>query len=174
MRKCNKSIVECLRDYKIEPYAEANSFIEEYPPSNAINYSNSHNFHTGFPTSQVWWMVDFKTQVSIKSYQFDAGDYCDWIKYWQISVSDDNITWKVADSPSQQFAENKIFELKYPAAGRYFRVTSLNGDCGYTMVFRKIRIYGSYFVFNKRPKCTGLKRYRMNHLIIQILSLVYS
>ena len=174
MKKCSKSIVECLRDYKIEPFAEAIFFWGEYPPSNAINYSNSLVFHTGWPTSQVWWMVDFKTQVSIKSYKFDAGNVCDWINYWNISVSDDNITWKVADSPSQQFANNQIFELKYPAAGRYFRVTSLKGSCGYTMVFYNIKIYGSYFVYNKRPKCTGLKRYRMNHLIIQILSLVYS
>ena len=170
MKKCSKSVVECLRDNKIEPYAEANSFYPNLIPSNAINYSSqSDRFHTSWPSISVWWMVDFKARVSIKSYQFDSGTGCDWIKYWKVSVSDDNITWIVADSPSQQFARNNIFKMKYPTTGRYLRVTSLKGDCGYVMVFNSIKIYGSI-----SSKTIALKTYRMNQIIIQIMFLIFS
>ena len=172
MKKCSKSIVECLRDYKIEPSTEANSYIARFPPQNAINYSNNENFHADFYSSQRWWMIDFKTQVSIDSYMFGAGSVCDFIKYWQVSVSDDNITWKVADSPPQQFAENKTFELKYPASARYFKVSNIKGDCGYTMVFYYIKFFGSYLILKKTQKC--IKTNRTNSLLYQIILLIYS
>ena len=176
MTICTKSIIECLRDDRIEPFAEANNQNPNNPAAYGINYENSHFFHTWNGNFQSWWMVDFKKKVTINSYLFQAGSYCAYMKYWEASVSNDNKTWTVVDSPPQQWTENKNFSLKSPTACRYFRITGLNGYCGFQMAFDWIKFYGTPRAIKPiKPDCaTNYRRFAIKGYLARMIFLVYS
>ena len=174
MSYCNKSIIECLREIGVDPIATSSTIRgDSYVAEKAIDYTTQEWFQNSYSSTQSeYWMIDFKRIVSLGSYSISTqADTCHWIRKWQALTSIDNINWKVIDTPPEAYpiGGNRIF--KSPIRARYFKIESLNGDCGYQFAFRYIFFYGS--ISQKLPNlitCISKKKTRSIILIFILLN----
>ena len=172
---CTKSIVECLRDKGLSPTAFAsNEYSSSYKANNALNYENSTEFYTCTDSMQHW-TVDFTQTITITKYNIKSyGSECDRIKYWRASVSDNNSTWKIVDSPPQEFVVDKNFTIDNPISGRYFRIEGLNGECSYRFAFIYVKFFGSLLKLQSKNVCTCKKKRNIDNNVFRIIFILCS
>ena len=120
-------------------------------------------------------LLILKKVVSIKSYQIRAGGYTSgWISGWTLSVSLDNTSWTIADSPLNQEPEDKIFNLSKPLNARCIKIDGsaalYTGSNKALLAFYHIKFFGSLFVINREKTCFTKRSLNMN-LIRMIASL---
>lgn len=99
--RCIKSIVECLQDKGIFPDAYAKSeYGSSYKPSIALIYNENNYYLSKYDNTDQWYIIDFKQIISITGYQVQTYSYGrGWMTVWNLSVSFDNKTWRIVDSP---------------------------------------------------------------------------
>ena len=171
---CTKSIVECLRDKGRNPTAFAsNEKSSSLKATYALDYNSNSQFQTE-TSSQQNWTVDFTQTITITKYNIKSEKWCNWIKYWRASVSDDNSTWKIVDSPPQEFPGDKNYTIDIPISGRYFRIEGLNGNCGYPFSFYYVKFFGSLLKLSSQNACTCKKKRTIENNILRIIFLLCS
>ena len=94
-------------------------------------------------SSMQHWTIDFIQTVTITKYNIKAADGCNAINLWRASVSDDNSTWTIVDSPPQEFPVDTNYTIENPTSGRFFRIEGLNGKCDYHFAFYHVKFFGS-------------------------------
>ena len=112
--QCSTHIVDCLRKINIQPQASASSE-QSYGPASSALECNTNNFFRSLSQSKPqWWKVNFKSKVSIKKYTIRTGTvgsgYVN-IYNWTLSVSDDDINWRVAHGPKQSYDQERTYSL---------------------------------------------------------------
>ena len=171
---CTKSIVECLRDKGINPTAFAsNEASSSDKATNALDYESNSEFCT-FQSSMHHWTVDFTQTITVSKYNIKAEDGCQRINLWRASVSNDNSTWKIIDSPSQGFPIDKNYTIEKPISGRYFRIEGLYGECRYAFAFRHVKFFGSLSRMSSKNACTCIKERTIDNNVFRIVFLLCS
>lgn len=172
---CSEIIIDCLRSKKIEPEAFASSFQVNFKPSNALDSSTSSMFSSSLAAKEPqWWAVDFKHPVAIKKYSIrtrGASSGGNKLYNWTLSVSTNNLTWRVVHGPVQSYSALNTFDLAQEEKALYAKI---DGDSLWyanklSIVIEYIIFYGSltqfaYITYN--PK----KKVDMNLILALILS----
>ena len=178
MSECGTDIVNCLRKKNIEPSAHSSSWNSEYNglPENALNYTKDNIFHSARDDDEQWWKVDFKRRVTFYSYQIQTRNYCAFIKKWNISISVDNTTWKIIDTPPEEetFPNGKNYTLKHIYSARYFRINKLQDSahaCAQAFALVYIMFFGSINSVSLFRMCTKCRMsvYRYNIILFMVL-----
>ena len=145
MSSCDTHIVDCLKSKNINAEAFASSYHSNCGPAEAINYNTDNCFHSLHQKKIQWWAVDFKKTVSISSYEINASDAPGWITYWTLSVSYDNESWRVVDSPEEGCPAEKSFPLKEPVNARFARIDggSTTFSDPTVLIFYYVKFFGS-------------------------------
>ena len=176
MQSCNKNIIECLRENNVNPAATSRTqYSSSLVPSKAIDYSTTTQFESKYESSSQWWKVDFQQSVTLGSYQITVqGTNCYWIKKWDASVSNDDSSWDVVDIQEEKWSGEKIFNLSKPVKARYFKIDSLDGECGYRIAIQYIRFYGSLSNPKSKNLCTCKPKKNINSNILRYVILMCS
>ena len=125
-----------------------------------------------------WWAVDLKKIASINSYQIRSGSYSSqWLSCWTLSVSIDNSSWIIADSPPNQEPGDTIFNLSKPFNARYIKLDGsaalyTNGNKA-LLAFYHIKFFGSLSPLIKHAN-TCLTNKGINLNLIRMISLICS
>ena len=177
MSECGTNIVDCLRNKKIEPIAYSSSVrkLKDDYPQNALNYTvQEPYFHSGDELGP-WWMIDFKRIVTIHTYLLNTFNYCGHIRKWNVSISNNNRTWKVIDSPPEDgFPINRNYTLNRIYSTRFFKITKneTTACLQKSFAFCYIMFFGS---INKVPFfdiCTVCRKGTINHSIFFVILLI--
>ena len=169
MTECGTNIVDCLKSKGINPVATGSS--EQYPASNALIYVNKEMFHT-FGETDLWWKVDFKQIVTIHSYQIETYNYCAHIKTWNISVSNDNRYWRVADfQPEDGFPCGRNYTMNRISSARYLKVNKIkDSECNNFFAMIYIKFFGSINGVLPGKQCTVINK---RTIYINIMNIVF-
>ena len=169
---CSKSIVECLRDKGIYPVAFASNEETTNKATNALDYEINSMFYTYTSVPQKW-TVDFTQTVTILKYNTKSYKSCNYIKKWNTYISEDNLNWKIIDSPTAGFVDNNNFTLANQATGRFFKIEGLYDECGYSFAFHHVKFFGT-LMKNKAIKCTCIMKRSVNYNILRFVILLCS
>jgi hypothetical protein len=168
------NIIDCLRAIGINPTATATGSVNtEY----TIDYTDHSNFHSG--KSGKWVLIDFKSTVSIHSYQFHSSSNCvsgSWISEWNISVSFDNTSWVIADSPPIQCAGDKIFNLNKTVNARYLKIDGrapLYSSSYVGFGFYYIKFYGSIIPISNSVCYQMTCKHKDNRINVNLMRIVF-
>jgi hypothetical protein len=162
----------------INPTATATGSINTCGPEYTIIYTNHDNFHSGNSGKQ-WVLIDFKSTVSIHSYQFRSSSNCgsgSWISEWNISVSFDNTSWVIADSPPIQCAGDKIFNLSKTVNARYLRIDGkapLYRSSYIGFGFYYIKFYGSIIPMTNSICYQITCKHKDNRINVNLMRIVF-
>ena len=165
--KCSH-IVECLRANGTEPTATSKSHFGSHVAAIGLEYSTQRYFCSRSQNTTQWWIVDFKQVVSITSYQIKAGNIGGrWVSGWTFSVSLDNSSWIVADSPPYQEPGDTIFKLSKTNYARYVKIEGsaalYTGHNDKTdLAFYYIKFFGSLDPFNHQHDASIYSKRNVN------------
>ena len=175
MQACNKNIIECLRESGINPTATSRTYDSDSEnATKAIDYTTTNNFHSSDKTQTELWMIDFHKDITLGSYAITTNaDGCYWIRKWKALISTDNINWKVVDTPPEAYAKGENHTLNPSTKARYFKIESLNGNCGYRIAFKYIYFYGSISKL-KSLICTCIHKRSINFNFVRIIVMLCS
>ena len=174
---CSTHIVECLRNNRIEPEAFASNE-DNYPASNALDYSTSTAWAATKNTPQ-WWAVNFKRKVSIKGYEISTNTpgTSDYSLYnWTLSVSNDNINWKVVHGPLQSKLPERSYNLNSPVNAIYAKIdgNSLHSSYPYWLYIEYVKFFGSLNPINKRDAASCKTKKEVGLFVNIIIPVLYS
>ena len=180
--RCATHIVECLRNKGIEPEAFASSYEgENHKPSNALKYNDSSTFFTPenskYKDMNQWWAVNFRNPITINSYQIKAPESTtsnSAIYEWNFSVSFDNETWKIVDSPEKGSPGDKIFKIRPPVNALFVRINgrSQRNDYKTKFHFYHIKFFGSITPLRELKRCTCRSARAFSQAFTQMILLV--
>lgn len=80
----------------------------------------------------------------------------------------DDVDYKVVDTPSEAYAAGENHTLSSPVKARFFRIDSLNGNCGYEIAFKKIYFFGS-ITTSKSRGCTCIHKRTINYNLLRFI-----
>ena len=166
---CSLSIVECLRKKGIYPTATAKAhFSLSYPPSNALDYETRNSYATKDDGTAQWISFDFKTIVSLKSYQIKAGG-SRWINGWNLSACNDGSSWKPVSSHNG-FPGDTLYNLSSTQKIRYVKIDgqSSHSNPNYFQIYH-VKFFGP-----QTPKNVYTYTFdsSINMIIIRIITLL--
>ena len=169
----SKSIIECLIDKNVQPLAFANKEDSTRVASNAIDYSTSNYFYSGWETNEIdrWWVVDFKQNVLIEKYQIKESDSNSNKLYsWTAHASNDSATYELIDSPSVGYPSDKNYTLSSSKTMRYFKIIGENVNYYHCFNINYIKFYG---ILNakktKLRQCTCNYKRTINYNLARVI-----
>ena len=174
MSECGTSIVECLITKGIEPVATSSNELSDRPASNALIYTKEPMFHTSHEGPNPWWKIDFRREVTILSYQIETYAYYAHINMWNISVSNDNRNWRIADSqPDAGYPCGNTYTMNRTSSARYLKVIKLkNISQGNEMAMCYIKFFGSIYSALPGKLCTQQRKNSVASNIVFLISLI--
>ena len=122
---CATHIIECLRKINIEPEAYESGFeSSDRSASQALKYDTSSYFASSDNGPQ-WLSVNFKRNVSITGYTIKTcsprtSTVC--LYGWNLSVSEDNSTWKPVHDKIENYNTEKSYTLSVPITTKFARI----------------------------------------------------
>ena len=128
---CRTHLVDCLRKMNIEPLAFSDGYHRDLSPNNVIadEISVYKYFHSKYDKGDQYWGIDFKRNVVIKSYKLFAGQGCNMVTNWTVSVSNDNKTYFLVDKRKGIFPNGETYKLGIKAHARYLKLNGNTPGC---------------------------------------------
>ena len=175
---CSTHIVECLREKHIEPFAFSNSERETRKAIYALNYTKENNFCSINEEKAQWWIVDFKRIVAINRYQFCSESSTNWLSGWTFSISLNNKTWILVDSPVYQYPGDKVFNLDNTVNARFVKINGGSPMCTVenhdrtVLAFYYIKFFGSLFPIPTKNNRTCKRVFSEKYISLVLVLLI--
>ena len=161
MGLCSGDVLLCVRKDGFSPTVTTSPPISSsFTGENALVDDSS--CYCGSYKPNEWWMIDFKTNVMVKTYQIRALAQNGYIYNWKVEVSEDNSTWHFVHEQINTSCSNfPSFPTGYSNPFRYFKITGTGPSSGpHTdkIAFFYIKFIGISGVCQTKVICTCVVR----------------
>ena len=173
------NIVNYLRARGIEPVVTVKSIGDENPSSNVINeyhpidYDKPYDYYYNslYNESGQWWQIDLKRLFYIGSYNLIAGSECNFVRQWELTISQDPKNgWESVD-PHSGISTNQPINFEQYHLARYARITGSAPGCGYAdrLAFQRIFFYGIQYFSKQSYQISSCRKGTVSLFLINIL-----
>ena len=140
------------------------------PPKNAFDWNTAVYWTSGYDIKiGVYLSFCFVTDiVELIGYEMQtSGNNCRPVT-WNVSVSNDNITWEHNQADAHPFSPSEIKYFEYtPGIYRCMKITPtsyLNYCRGYTMDINQIEIFGRFYTYTNNFTCRIVQCFKIHFM----------